>query len=153
MEINTPQPKQDSSNGVILKHTLADGSFHYDWMIEIPDMNSEHRLLTFRSESRPDQFHENDSFIALKLKNHRVRYLNYEGDIGSNRGRVSRLNTALCLSFMYEHSNTVRMILQWTDSGRAATEYAGSPVDDEQWLFHASKIDSHSDPASDILDH
>lgn len=87
---------------VILRHDLPDGTWHYDWMIErsIPDLEPrpgsgpERRLLTFRLDPAPTPPPADPGggpFEAVRLPDHRARYLEYEGPVSSDRGRVTRV--------------------------------------------------------------
>jgi hypothetical protein len=80
---------------VLLQHALPDGSSHYDWLIEqrepVPGEDTDIRcLLSFRVAERPDDPLVR-AFPATRLDDHRLRYLTYEGDIGGEHGRVSRV--------------------------------------------------------------
>lgn len=73
---------------VILKHTLKDNSWHHDWLIQIePDSSA--RVATFRTaHRRPDL---EPTFEAERIGDHRSIYLDYEGEVSGERGRVERL--------------------------------------------------------------
>lgn len=79
---------------VLLRHTLADGSWHHDWMLERArpaaqdDDPDEHRLLTFRTVAIPGQV---SAWTGEKIHDHRARYLQYEGPLSGERGRVDRV--------------------------------------------------------------
>ncbi|HLP85515.1 MAG TPA: hypothetical protein VK157_14295 [Phycisphaerales bacterium] len=68
---------------VVLKHTLPDGTWHYDWLFE-PAADAP--LLTLRVNS-PLRTGE---FPCERLPDHRRIYLTYEGPISNNRGHVTR---------------------------------------------------------------
>ena len=73
---------------VLLRHTdVADGdrSDHFDLMLEHGD-----RLLTWAIDSLPG---EGDAISALKLPDHRLAYLDYEGEISQGRGNVERIDS------------------------------------------------------------
>jgi len=67
---------------VLLRHTLADGSEHFDWMLERGGT-----LLTWRVQEIPVA----GGIVAERLADHRVAYLSYEGEISGGRGRVERV--------------------------------------------------------------
>jgi hypothetical protein len=73
---------------VILRHSRDGYPDHFDWMIDQPDLQIEHRLITFRVPVRPDQSPE---FIAQKAPDHRAIYLEYEGGLSGDRGSVKRV--------------------------------------------------------------
>lgn len=74
---------------VLLRHTLPDGSWHYDWMVERP-VRDEHRLVTFRTRERVDRADEIE-FDAERISDHRAAYLDFEGELSGGRGRVERV--------------------------------------------------------------
>lgn len=84
---------------VLLRHELPDGSWHYDWMLELPPDTKGHpgepedqdarRLMTFRLESRPDEPGA-WPLRGERLADHRVAYLTYEGEVSGGRGWVRR---------------------------------------------------------------
>jgi len=72
------------SRFVILLHETADGS-HWDLMLESGDV-----LLTWRLECDPTT-HAQWPIPARRIADHRRAYLEYEGPISGNRGRVRRI--------------------------------------------------------------
>lgn len=100
---------------VLLRHDMPDGSWHFDWLLERPedvaarggrtaDPNSR-VLLSFRVSARIDDA-ACAGFLAERIAEHRLVYLDFEGDIGSEitsegpnsagraagtRGRVTRV--------------------------------------------------------------
>lgn len=77
---------------VLLRHTLPDGSFHFDWMLARDDDGP---LRTFRLET--DISAGCEQFVGTSLPDHRRRYLDYEGPISGNRGRVQRVASGSCV--------------------------------------------------------
>ena len=73
---------------VVLLHTQPGKPDHYDWLIDQPHLQTECRLITFRVPVRPDLHHE---FVAEKAPDHRAIYLDYEGELTRNRGKVTRV--------------------------------------------------------------
>jgi len=73
---------------VVLLHQQPGKPDHYDWLIDQPQLKTEHRLLTFRVTNRPDQ---QRVFQAEKAPDHRAFYLNYEGPLTDRRGCVTRV--------------------------------------------------------------
>jgi hypothetical protein len=77
-------------NTVLLKHSLPDGTVHWDWLLERE--SGEARVMTFRVHqpwpvmagpiARP--------WHAEALEDHRTVYLQYEGPVSGNRGHVER---------------------------------------------------------------
>jgi hypothetical protein len=82
---------------VLLKHTLPDESFHYDWMFARSERieDDERTLVTFRVLTRVD-LDMPDPVRAERLPDHRTIYLRFEGDIGGGRGAVSRVAQGEC---------------------------------------------------------
>ncbi len=83
---------------VLLKHTLPDGSWHYDWLLATAGDalgNGASLLLAFRvfvEVNSPSAA----AFVAQRLVDHRADYLTYEGEIQGNRGSVSRIAVGTC---------------------------------------------------------
>lgn len=75
---------------VILRHTLPDGSWHHDWLVERADLAL---VPTWRTgHHRPDD-PTSESFEAERIGDHRAVYLDYEGEVSGGRGSVQRLAT------------------------------------------------------------
>lgn len=91
---------------VILRHTLPPDtgrSSHWDWMFQRND-----RLVTWAVEELPRQ----QPVSAARLVDHRLAYLEYEGEVSGNRGRVRRIDQG------------VYRVVCWTDRS-IALEMAG----------------------------
>jgi hypothetical protein len=69
---------------VVLHHTGVDEP-HYDFMFETSPTS---QLVTFRLQQWP--LHENQP--AIKLRDHRRAYLDFQGDISMGRGHVQRVD-------------------------------------------------------------
>jgi hypothetical protein len=72
---------------VILKHCLPAGHArptHFDFMLQQGDV-----LWTWALPSLPDA---EGCIDAERLADHRVAYLNYEGEVSGNRGSVTRID-------------------------------------------------------------
>ena len=82
---------------VILLHTLADGSWHWDWFIEKPE-DVGGLLVAFRVQGRPDD-PACTHFKAVPLGDHRNVYLDYEGPVSGGRGMVRRVASGKVLAF------------------------------------------------------
>ncbi len=91
---------------VLLRHTLPDGTCHFDWLIDRhalgpedppPARDADERsLLALRCATRPDTGPA--AFPATHLPDHRRLYLTFEGDLAAvpgtgARGTVRRLAT------------------------------------------------------------
>ncbi|MHC5004274.1 MAG: hypothetical protein ACYTJ0_14260 [Planctomycetota bacterium] len=75
---------------VQLRHTLPDGTWHVDWMLDLTGTD-EGPLTTFRLERRLDELAPGDRLAATRIADHRRDYLGYEGEISDGRGHVERL--------------------------------------------------------------
>ncbi|MFG0257788.1 MAG: hypothetical protein ACF8GE_07810, partial [Phycisphaerales bacterium JB043] len=114
---------------VLLKHTLPDGSWHYDWLLATAGDESGRgalSLLAFRvyvEVCLPSAA----AFVALRLRDHRPDYLTYEGEIEGNRGHVARVASGRWRL----DQRTDTLITGAVDWGRGA-----------RW-FEASSINAH----------
>jgi len=116
---------------VLLLHTLADGSWHYDWMLERPDPAA--RLLTFRVARR---IHEAAShgFEAERIADHRRMYLEYEGEISGGRGEVERVARGSC-EILDEGPSRLFARLAF---GALSGEWVGVLTSGSMWRFEMS---------------
>jgi hypothetical protein len=71
-----------SGRFVIQKHFLGEG-FHYDLMLE--DGGA---LATWRVGRLPGELEEGESCPAEALASHRLAYMDYQGPVSGDRGRV-----------------------------------------------------------------
>lgn len=81
---------------VILEHTPPGADPHFDWLIQRPGEEDarpdDRRLWAFRALVRPDD----PGALVLALQradDHRVRYLDFEGELSGGRGSVRRVAT------------------------------------------------------------
>lgn len=88
----------------MLLHTLPNGCQHYDWLIArtadpVRDAPIDARvLLSFRLDLLPDWARFDHPFDAVRIGDHRARYLTYEGEVsGGGGGRVERVAEGMCL--------------------------------------------------------
>lgn len=75
---------------VVLRHDLPDGSHHFDWMVARDDSPSP-PLATWRLPRPAHELRCGESVDAVQLNDHRAVYLEYEGEVSDNRGRVRRV--------------------------------------------------------------
>ena len=92
---------------VLLRHTLADGSEHFDWMLERGGA-----LLTWRVQEMPLV----GEMRAERLADHRVAYLSYEGEVSGGRGRVVRVRAGEG-EVLEEGQSRVRWRGRWAGGG------------------------------------
>ncbi len=81
---------------VLLEHTLADGSRHFDWLMQRPreddapskrlDLEAR-ELLSFRVAERIDRAPAR-RFVSQRMEDHRNLYLTYSGEVSGGRGSV-----------------------------------------------------------------
>lgn len=86
---------------VLLRHMLADGSSHFDWVLGMCGMEAARGepevrdAVTFRLADRVDEVGDVGAgarrLEGERLPDHRRRYLWYEGEIEPGRGRVERV--------------------------------------------------------------
>lgn len=119
---------------VVLLHTLPDGSSHFDWMIEVPGRPG---LITFRCDKAPSRAPE---FAAELLPDHRAVYLEYEGPVSGNRGKVERVAAGVW-SDGDLHAATPSIVCDW---GRGSVEYRGVPAAKGTLTFHTDSVGGES---------
>jgi len=136
-------PNLGPTRAVILKHTLADGSSHFDWMIEIPGCSDERRLLSFRCDDRPDLWVPDQLFHVEQLPNHRAHYLDFQGDIGDGRGEVIRIAAGVCSGFRGDVDNGELVVqIRWEDIEDEPwiVRYFGGKTPQNWWSFRGDQI-------------
>lgn len=121
---------------VLLRHTLADDTSHLDWMIEDTTLAGERRLRTWRLESRPDGA---GSFAGERIGDHRVFYLDHEGDVTRGRGSVRRVGSGLVTHARFG-ADACEVTLAW--DGGSKLRYEGRIEADgaspARWVFGAT---------------
>ncbi len=84
---------------VLLRHELADGTSHVDWMIAPDEMDGRELLVTFRVAGRVDELTAGGRLAARRIGDHRRAYLTYEGPVSDARGTVRRLAGGVVVSW------------------------------------------------------
>lgn len=133
-----PASNQQSTHTVVLLHTLPDGNFHFDWLIEIPNRSDEHRLRSFRTDSDPSLWHSGQLFPVEQLRNHRAHYLSHEGSIGSNRGSVVQVTRGCCDLYHAAGESELSVVIRWDSadkSGAKILRYNGKNTHGQRWEF------------------
>lgn len=117
---------------VILHHTAhfsQDRGDHWDWLIRFPEsflaelpprMQAKHdeqtlSLLSFASEMAPEDWIQGTQF--WRLAPHRLKYLDYQGEVSGGRGFVKRIATGeLQWTFLNDFELRFRLFrLGWLD--------------------------------------
>lgn len=83
---------------VLLKHTLPDGPWHYDWLLARDgddDGAGAGPLISFRVDTDIRR-RSLAAFDAVRRPDHRPDYLTYEGEISEGRGKVERIDAGVC---------------------------------------------------------
>lgn len=121
---------------VLLRHDLPDGSSHLDWLIERPNRTDERRLIAFRLMERPDQ-DASPAFLGTRLPDHRAHYLDYEGPISGDRGRVTRVAAGQARV----ERDEAELLVVWVDFGDGGHDYRAAPAaGGGEWCFSRGPI-------------
>ena len=130
----------------VLRHDLPDGSWHFDWLLDPGGEGrdpEERRLIAFRTVERPDVT-PGRSFGALRLADHRLLYLDFEGELpGGDRGAVRRISRGLCEIHVREAAR-LTVTLEPTDRAPVSLEGIAEPqrpdAEPSPWRFTAIAI-------------
>jgi len=76
---------------VQLRHTMADGSWHVDWLIGRDEAGAM-PLICFRLTRPLAELEEGVETVIERIADHRPEYLEYEGELTGGRGCVTRLD-------------------------------------------------------------
>jgi hypothetical protein len=134
---------------VLLRHTPVSGAPHIDWLIAprpVSDPGAR-ELVTWRLDEAVALLFAGTAafaFDGVRLPDHRVRYLEYEGEIGAGRGRVDRVRRGevrilACTAVRVELA--LRLVRDWRIEGERIGA-APNPRDDGPpplglWRFRA----------------
>lgn len=103
-------PEQRTTRWVLLRHDLDDGSRHFDWLIERPgddDADPDRRsLLSFRLQHPLI----GGAFEGVRMPDHRRHYLDYQGPVSADRGRVTRVDEGECVLDESPERITIRLV-------------------------------------------
>ncbi|MCC7204211.1 MAG: hypothetical protein IT441_03970 [Phycisphaeraceae bacterium] len=80
---------------VILRHSSSQGC-HYDWLFEQPVARETSLLWAARSAHAPRAWSAVGRWALDALPPHRRLYLNYQGPLSRQRGRVVRMDGGWC---------------------------------------------------------
>lgn len=113
---------------VILRHTLPDGSWHHDWLIERPGLAL---VPTWRTgRDRPDD-PALPSFDALRIGEHRAHYLSHEGEVPGGRGSVVRVAEGVVMDSEWGPGSLALAAL----FGDRPFRFVGRAVEGDRWRF------------------
>ena len=113
---------------VILRHTLPDGSWHYDWLVERAGLAL---VPTWRTgQIRPDDT-AMESFEAERIGDHRALYLDYEGEVSGGRGEVERVASGAVIESGWGDGT---LVLSADFDGRVV-RFVGRSVRADCWRF------------------
>lgn len=119
------------ARAVILEHTLPDGSWHFDWMVEDATLGTDRCLRVWRTSVRPDLALE---FAGERIGDHRRAYLSYEGPITGGRGSVRRVGGGAATGWVVGAGGATGLIA-WDDGPNL--RYHGCIGAGGVWLFAA----------------
>lgn len=99
---------------VLLQHDLPDGTSHVDWMLDL-DPQGRAGLVTFRLGRRVDELAPGERLAAERIGDHRRLYLEHEGEVGGDRGRVRRLARGR-IEAIQELGDTWALVVRWRET-------------------------------------
>ena len=124
---------------VLLRHempALAQDDSHWDFMLEFG-----HSLLTFRWDRLPRTADSSSpsSLTAKRIADHRPLYLDYEGEISGNRGKVTRVLSGHFLSVSSNDTDEVDDLMNcrldfWADHQSRSS----NPPIFQLWIPHCN---------------
>ena len=97
--MSMPEPQTEPRSTVFLRHELPDGSSHIDWLIapRAKGVEPDDRVLvSWRMTEEAAQAlcgstGDGFEFVVVRMTDHRHRYLDYEGPVSGERGKVARI--------------------------------------------------------------
>ena len=113
---------------VILRHQNIDEP-HYDLMFETIPGSS---LATWRSPAWPIE----SPTDAVKLRDHRRAFLDYQGELTGNRGQVIQVAAGTCQIIISEYSSWKIRLL----SGSLPVVLSFRQVDGQHWSVEKSDV-------------
>lgn len=118
---------------VLLEHTLPGGERHFDWLIERPS-EPDALLVSFRVGVRVDLLGGagtgREPIEAVRMKDHRRLYLEYEGALTGGRGDVLRVGEGEVVR-LEESGERIRVEVCWRDG--QAVYWELRCVEGERW--------------------
>jgi uncharacterized protein (DUF736 family) len=127
---------------VELAHHVPGGTDHIDWMFAA-DPDATGPLITFRLPC-PLASIDGAGRSVTRLPDHRVRYLEYEGDLGAGRGSVRRVSRGSATIDAIT-ADAIEITVRWdttVQSGNAILRVRLEPDDPPRgWRLFARTID------------
>lgn len=121
---------------VLLRHDTPDDGFHYDWMLARPEASGLESLITFRARERID-LELRAGMVLERLPDHRRAYLEYQGPLSGNRGRVTRIATGRARVRAIDDTR-LDADLRWDASGEnLRVELHGATEDPRLWTVRS----------------
>ncbi|MBT8484254.1 MAG: hypothetical protein HKO59_14135 [Phycisphaerales bacterium] len=114
---------------VLLRHERPDGSVHVDWLIG-RDPAGQEPLVSFRIDDRVDNMTPGTMLPAVRIADHRARYLDYEGPIDADRGSVRRLARGSASVIGDPDSSAWAIDVHWLS---ASQKLALERIDGDRW--------------------
>ena len=119
---------------VILEHHHLD--VHWDFMLE-----SDARLRTWRLENRPTA---GSSITATAIPDHRLIYLDYEGEISGGRGHVVRWDSGE-FEWIVDEPETIDIVIR---GARVAGRIYLLKGESDSWNFRLTPAEPDSDESA-----
>lgn len=120
---------QKNKKFVIQQHSTAQG-IHWDFMLELGDI-----LQTYRLDKAPQQLTQS-SATAVKIFDHPLKFLTYEGPLSKGQGSVSIVETGT-----YEALHQAHDRLELDLNGKILKgKFTLSHVEGDDWQFGKSDI-------------
>ncbi|MGC8625097.1 MAG: DNA polymerase ligase N-terminal domain-containing protein [Phycisphaerae bacterium] len=115
----------------ILKH-VRDSDVHWDLLLQNPDHP---RLATWQIRIEPVAW-QSRAIVAIRLPDHRAVYLDYEGEISSGRGRVTRVDGGLIELLRYDPQRIETVLHgQLLQGALTLIRAADTPTFSDQWTL------------------
>ncbi|OYP38397.1 hypothetical protein [Rhodopirellula sp. MGV] len=116
---------------------------HWDWLFQTP---MGERLSTWSTEElgSPFPWDETQRYEAIRIADHRLKYLDYEGDIGGDRGTVRRIAEGAIVRFDLGSDLVHFRVKMHSD----AFDLYGGLLD---LRFERSRLETGADQSSDTL--
>ena len=132
---------------VQLRHELADGQWHVDWMLARDETSP---LVTIQLKDRLDRLEKGLAVLGNFLGDHRRRYLTYEGPLTGGRGEVHQVATGHLLKWVCD-GDKWWITVQWDNGPQQQLQIhseGGSPLADGTCRIYC--VDSSEGGGSDL---